>query len=400
LRRGELKEFIERGLRALGDRRTANRAGLLALSGAHASNLGDYEGSNELLTEALTLARELGDERILGLALYSRTTHHFNYEEYEAAIELGKESVDLLRRAGDLWNLANVLGYISASNTWLARIREAAEYGEEAETLALKLGNWSAWVWGQRGRTYEEFLATLDFDWYEEDGRRAVELGQQQNFDWVTALGYMRMGLAAFWSGRWEEALKHCQQATDMKVRGAHGGYASRLFLAHAYLGHKQETLDLINDNRADFAVAGRANRSVGHLLALGAVEAFAMIGEREEAAALYPVVLENLEAGRMARGLDHRLLHTLAGIAAGAGRDWEVAEHHFEEAIRFAIQVPYRIEEVEARRFCAQMLIDRGRDQDHDRARTLLQEAVDSYRSIGMPAHERLAAEMGDQIE
>ncbi|MEX0875396.1 MAG: AAA family ATPase [Actinomycetota bacterium] len=399
LRRGEMEEFVNRGLAALGDRRTAERAGLLAVSGAHASQIGEYERAGSLLTEGLGLAREHDNERILGLALYSSAAHHFNYDEYDRAAERGMESVDLLRRAGDLWNLANVLGYVAASHSWRWLFKEAAEYGTEAEALALKLGNWSAWVWGQRARTFQDFLTTLDFEWYEEDGRRAVELGQQQNFDWVTALGYMRIGLAEFWLGRWSDSLKHFKLATDLNIRGAHGGYVSRMFLAHAYLGNRQESLELIDSVRSDFAVAGRANRGTGWLLALGAIEALALIGERSDAAALYQVAVESMHGGRKSRGMDHRLLHTLAGIAASCGDDWDVAEDHFREAIRLAHEVPYLIEEADAKRFYAQMLIDRGKDEDRASTRTLLEEAIASYRSIRMPGHERLATEMLDQI-
>jgi tetratricopeptide (TPR) repeat protein len=372
---------------------------LLALAGAHASTLGDYEGANEKLTEAVALAREHDDDRILGLALYSLATHHFNYEEYQEAIDVGTESIELLRRVGDLWNLANVLGYVSASNTWLARIDESATYGAEAETLALKLGNWSAWVWGQRGRTYAEFLETLDFDWYEEDGRKAVELGQQQNYDWVAALGYSRMGLAAFWAGRWDESLKHNQAAADLNVRGAHGGYMSRLYLAHAYLGNRKEALSLIEECRPQFAVAGRPNRSLSYLLALGAIEALAVLGEREAAAALYPIAAHTIGMQRKARGIDHRLMDTLAGIAAGCAGEWDTAERHFEAAVALAKDIPYRIEEADAYRFHAQMLMDRCAPGDSARARELLDQAIVCYQRNGMQRHEKLAREMLDQI-
>jgi hypothetical protein len=53
------------------------------------------------------------------------------------------------------------------------------------------------------------------------------------------------------------------------------------------------------------------------------------------------------------------------------------------------------RIEEPDACRFYACMLIERGDPGDRDRAHELLARAVDLYREFGMSAHESLACEM-----
>ena len=46
-------------------------------------------------------------------------------------------------------------------------------------------------------------------------------------------------------------------------------------------------------------------------------------------------------------------------------------------------------------RRWYAQMLLDRNAAGDRDKARTLLGEAVDQYRTIGMPKHLAMAEGM-----
>ena len=86
------------------------------------------------------------------------------------------------------------------------------------------------------------------------------------------------------------------------------------------------------------------------------------------------------------------RLNETVAGIAAYAGRRYEEAAAHFEEALRQAAAFPIVLEGAEVRRFFAAMLTERDTDGDRERARQLLEEALETYRSIGTVRHAELA--------
>jgi tetratricopeptide (TPR) repeat protein len=391
--------FVHRGLDALGNRRTAERGGLLALWGAHASQRTDYDRAVELLSEALDIAREQGDEHILGLALYSFAVHYFNFHEHEDAIRYGTESIEHLRATNDLWSLANVLGYVATSHQWQGRFETGSRLGAEGEALALRLGNWSAWVFSNRPHMYVRFAREPSLDWYEEDGRRALELGEQLGFEWLLALGHTRLGVAAFWRGNWEEALERTEAASHIDVRGAVAGFDARIMYMHAYLGHRAEALSIGERIRERFAVAGRPNPSTSLTFSLTALESYAVLGERAEAAAIYPVVVDVISRGLVARGLDYRLTQTLAGIAAWCGGDWELAEGHFEQGLRVASEAPLRLEEPECQRFYVQALIEHGDPADRERARVLGAEAIASYRRIGMPRHEALVTSMLEQL-
>ena len=61
------------------------------------------------------------------------------------------------------------------------------------------------------------------------------------------------------------------------------------------------------------------------------------------------------------------------AGIAAVAGKDWQDAKAHFENAMQLADNMPHRVEQPEARRWYVWMLLDRNHPGDRDRARNLL---------------------------
>src|SRR5947208_13973359 len=98
------------------------------------------------------------------------------------------------------------------------------------------------------------------------------------------------------------------------------------------------------------------------------------------------------VQTGALFRWFDHRLTDTLAGIAAGAGQNWTQAEEHFRSALRRTEELPHIIEQPEARRFYARMLLDRNAPGDREKARQLLEEALEMYRKIGMPKHIEMA--------
>jgi hypothetical protein len=81
-----------------------------------------------------------------------------------------------------------------------------------------------------------------------------------------------------------------------------------------------------------------------------------------------------------------------MLGRGQAAGGKWDLAEDHFQTALRQAEELPYEIEAAETRRFYAEMLVVRNAAGDRDRARSLVDEALVVYRRIGMPRHEELA--------
>ncbi|HUW02789.1 MAG TPA: AAA family ATPase [Acidimicrobiales bacterium] len=396
-RRGsDVGRLVRRGLAALGDEQSATRAGLLAVAGMLDSQMGHHDVGQELLDEALALAREQQDDRIIGVTLYAATAHDFAYQQFRETIEVGVESIEYLREAGDFWDLANVLGYVGAANGWLGRFEEAAEFGREGEALALRLGNWSAFVFAEQARAFRDAGSNPSASVLEERGRRALELGEDMGFTWLASVGHARIGLATFWRGDWREALDQFEAAADIEVRGATGGHLGQLMLVHAYLGDRSAALDLASRARADFPVPGRPTSMTSVGLAATAIEVFTMLGERDQAAALAATLDELAATGVMMRGWDFRLVATLQGMASTCAGDWDRAEGRFEKALQASRTLPMRREEPEACRFYAQMLDERNRVGDRDRARELRERATEGYEEFGMPAHAALVRDRG----
>jgi tetratricopeptide (TPR) repeat protein len=138
---------------------------------------------------------------------------------------------------------------------------------------------------------------------------------------------------------------------------------------------------------------AGRPNSLGSWVLLPAVIEGLLANDQREAAGRLYPLMLEALKrSGSLVSVPDPRMFETSAGLAAFAAKRWQEAEQHFETALRQADRLPHRLEQPEARRFYAGMLIDRDAVGDRDKARVLLREAVAMYREIGMPKHQALA--------
>jgi tetratricopeptide (TPR) repeat protein len=208
------------------------------------------------------------------------------------------------------------------------------------------------------------------------------------------------MSFASFMRGRWDEAIARANEAATLEA-GPLQGHLGRLVLLHAYRGDKEEALQCYEQlGHWDLPEAGTPSR-FGVLNAfLAAMEGLALIGENDEAARLYPWAVEATTSGmRLFRGWDYRLYVTLAGIGATCARRFDVAEEHFRVAIRLAEELPYVLEQPEAYRFYARMLIDRDAPGDREKADGLLKKAVGCYASLGMPKHEALTASMLTQI-
>jgi hypothetical protein len=166
---------------------------------------------------------------------------------------------------------------------------------------------------------------------------------------------------------------------------------AGTLFRQQAYAGDRAGALALLTEKRAKLPRAGEPNTLGSWAMLLLMVEGLVVLGEQEQAAALYPLVRQLLTTGAVCFAWIARFPQTIAGVAAAAAQHWDTAEEHFRLALQQAEHFPHRLEQAEIRRFCGAMLIDRGAPDDREKARKLLSEALARYTHIGMPRHSAI---------
>ncbi len=385
------EEVARRGLAVLGEGVSPDRCRLLALAGSSLVLGGDYEAGSRMLSYAMDMAEELGDRHLLGSVLVPKTIAYMWYLQPGEAVDSGLRGAELLREAGDLWYLADTLWNTAYALLYLGRFDEAAGMLKDAEPLAERVGHLGALLAIRRGKANRDFMVTGDLDRFQEAANADLELCRSAEMPWISQ-AYAWLGLAHFWKGRWEEALESFQEAARLEPPGILAGWDwGQLFLGEAYAGEKDTALAMLDEKRADFARPGRPNTVGAWLMLLMVVEGLAVLEEREEAAKLYPLVLEATDTGALVLWWS-RLPHVGAGIAAAAGEQWDAAEQHYQTALRQAHELPVVIAQSETRRWYARMLIDRDATGDRDKARELLTEAIAMYRQIGMPKHVEMA--------
>ena len=160
---GESIEMADRVLGVLGDRVTAARARLLAITGAVlAFGEAPFEVGDERLRQALAIADDLGDPTVRGHCLMVLCLNRSGWMHQGECAEAGLESAELLRPAGDLWSMASGLGFGAIGLVDMGRFDEALRIQAELEPLSERLGNHPALMQVRRVRAMVDFCTAPD----------------------------------------------------------------------------------------------------------------------------------------------------------------------------------------------------------------------------------------------
>jgi DNA-binding CsgD family transcriptional regulator/tetratricopeptide (TPR) repeat protein len=391
---GECQAVVTRGLAAAGDAPNADTVQLLSVGGRLSSLAGDFEHGQELTRRAISMAERLGDGRLLGVALFAGTVHHWAWAQPASALANADRAAELTRAAGALWALADGLPFVQLALVLNGRPDDVTRLGEEVEPLARRLGHYGALMAAGRSRLLVQITAG-DLAAVQASAARDLELCEEHGLPWSPD-SYAWLGLAAFWRGDWPAALDAFAEGMRREGPGMLAGACqAAAVLVLAYLGEQTRCRAMLSGPLQELPPPGRP-RTLGQWTGLlMATEALALLGDNEQAAARYDLVVEALQAGNVLRGYDNRLLQAVAALAAAAAARWDTAEDHFQHGLDLAETLPHRLDQADIRRLYARMLTDRGGAGDRALARRLLTQAAALYSEIGMPRHLHLAQTM-----
>lgn len=372
--------------------RGTDHARLLAEHGWSLSLLGETEAGAAQLAEALAMLDGCDDPHARGEVLIRLSYHHLLSSQRRLEAETALEAADLLRPQGDLWNLVDALGVYLWAAVQCGELDAVTRFEDEATELAVRLGHRGPELHVLIAKGQRDWLAEGNLDRLEAFGQSAIALSQSAGMPWFRMFeGWV--ATAAFWRGRWQEARDRIAENARHEAGGAFSGIMwGLLFMSEAYLDHRDTALSMLAERRDTFPTPGQSNTVGAWQALLGAVEGLTVLGERDRAAELYPLVLEARDTGTVVSYDARRLVETIAGMGAAAAGAWEQADAHYQTALEQAHEIPFQGEQPEVRRWWATMLLDRDRPGDRDRARDLLGEAVEGYRDLGMVRHLELA--------
>jgi predicted ATPase/class 3 adenylate cyclase len=380
-----------RGLAALAETDIPERSRLLAQAGMALSAAGNHDVGAEMLEEALRIAEQYRNDRLRGEAIYTSGIHHVVWTRSEAALEALRRATELFEKTGMTWELTNATAFFGQTLILTGRLDEAMAIADKYEPLARRIGNRIPQSMFEGVRNTVGLFRSADLEAYVSSVRNALDVAVGP---WKDA-GTVGLAVAEFLRGNWELALASVDDASDWPGAGGGGPYIKALI--HAYLGDRQAVARILDANRDQLLRIGQPNSFRESTYTSIAVESFYLCQQYEEAAAMRPLVDEMLRSGVLYRAFVSRLTRTLAGMAAAAGSDWDAAQEHYEAAIELAEGLPHLIEQADARRFYAQMLVTRAGSGDQEHARALLEQALKTYDRIGMPRHAALATAILD---
>jgi tetratricopeptide (TPR) repeat protein len=389
---GRLKEATEtarRGLAYLEADVSAPRAHLLAVLGQAHAGAGDYEPAHEALREALSIASHLSDLKLEARLIGARSVVNMLFFRLREAAADGFLSEQLGGAEAPPWQRALELLALHQTVLYLGRMEEGARILNELEPLATKIGQSYSIARCCVTRAWVEFAQAPDLVKLETILKQVLKPDPKVPFVFWDVFSEVQLSSVDFFRGKWASALSHAQAAYRLEERSSFRGIGvGTLFRQMAYAGDHAGALAILHEKRAWLPRSGRQNTLGSWRMLPLVIEGLVLLGERSQAAELYPLARELIDTGAITLWPISHFAQTIAGVAAAAARQWEAAEDHFQTALRQAEALPHQLEQAEIRRLHAMMLLDRVAPADQDRARIMLSEALQSYTAIGMPRH------------
>jgi tetratricopeptide (TPR) repeat protein len=358
-----------------------------------------YEPAHTALQEAMKLASQLADPKLVAKVVGVRSIINFHFFRLREAVDDGFQCEQMGGSNAPPWQRAVQLRALYPSLVYLGRTEEAARVANELEPFARKTGQSFPIALCRTISAWAKFGKAPDIAKLETDLLEVSSTYQTAQFGFWVVVSEAQLSLVDLYRGDWAGALSHAQASRRAEPGSSSEGVgAGTLFRQMAYAGDRTGALASFDENRKWMPSEGQENpRGSWSMLAL-VIEGFAMLGERSRAAELYPLGRELISTGAVALWPISRLTQTVAGIAAAAAHGWEAAKEHFQIAMQQAESFPNFLEQAEIRRFRAMMLIDRDSPTDRKKAQRLLSEALESYQRVGMPRHIEMTQALLDK--
>ena len=393
--------LLEEALTALGDEPGPLRARVLGRLAVELYYGPSRERSEALGSEAVELARSLGDQQALTYALNARHVSLWRPDRLDERLVIARDMVALAERTGDLE------GELQGRNWLVTDLFEAGEmelldaaideYEQLANELRLRAYEWYAPLWRGAIAALRGELAAA-----EPKLREAVRIGTLAGDRNVELADQVRLGIHAM-HGDFAAMYRSFVPMAEPKIGSSPASLSFRCGVAFFAAGSGREAE--ARDHLEHIAAHGfdRLPFDVNWLETIGTLgEACAMLKDADRAARLYTLLLPY--AGRLAVVAGRALASWGAvdrhlGVIATAMSRWEDAERHFEAALRENERLGFRPWLAWTRYQYAQMLSAPGSPGDRDRTGELLTGAAALASELALDGLQQRIARLSESL-
>ncbi|MFD7322426.1 BTAD domain-containing putative transcriptional regulator [Streptomyces sp. NPDC059875] len=193
--------------------------------------IGDLTPSEDLVHQALTTFRSLGDRWGMAAALNSRTFHANLRGDFAALRRDGEQSLELFRELGDQWGQLQAMVPLGTLATVIGDYQQAGRLYRDGLRMAEDLGLWLhvSFHLSNLGRVA---LLTGDLPQAEEFHERARRLATEQSDTFGEQFAEIGLALGARRAGRLDAAETHLHRVVELHRRMGYEPAKPALILA------------------------------------------------------------------------------------------------------------------------------------------------------------------------
>ncbi|MEA2393299.1 MAG: eukaryotic-like serine/threonine-protein kinase [Solirubrobacteraceae bacterium] len=380
-----LVPLLEEGLAALADEDVALRVRLLARLAGALRDEPSRDRRDRLSKEAVELARATESPSALAYALDGRVPVIIAPDTVAECLALATELREVAARIGDTLRVAH--GHQHECITRVI-VGDAGELDASVHAMSRLTDELKqpAHLWEARAGKAVLALAAGRFTEAEELIEQALALGERVKPEMVIPVYRLqRYTLCDFRGGveKLEPAIR--ELVADWPARPA---FRCALAHLHARLGRRSEAQRALDDlTRGDCSALPFDQEWLYGMSLLA--ETAALLSDTDSAAVLYRLLVpwaafNAADWPEAIRGSASRYL----GILAATRRRWDEAGMHFEDAVAMNARMGARPWLAHTQHDYARMLLARARTHDRESARDLLNQALVTYRELGMETH------------
>lgn len=344
----------------------------------------------------MLLIKAIDNDRQLAEVLMSKSWHHHHYLLNTEALEGAGRAEVIHRSTSSPYMLADGLTCEVLVRMYIGDFSAVSKIAEELGPLATGVGHVGGVCIAKLCQVWRGVLSSGDLEIGIHAAQAQVGFERQVSFGWG-AWSHAILGTLHRWRGQWSDASSSYRESVASETENMFRHASSSALLLAQLESGDASAAEVIR--QLPLAAQPEGDNLVGAWeQLLNVVEGLAILRDHAAAAELYLLVAHGLDPETVL-SLNSRLWQMVAGIAAACGQHWDAAQEHYETALKQAHVLLHKIAQPEVRRWYAQMLLDRNAAGDLEKARTLLGEVTELYRTIGMPKHLEMVAKMSAEL-